>query len=78
MDHCHLSNITQNCKNKTLIQPQKLDWISFVLTGEILPKREIKELKFYLKVILEVSVARSGEKKRKRKIARFLYFVLIV
>jgi hypothetical protein len=78
MDHCHLSNITQNCNNKTLIQPQKLDWISFVLTAEILPKREIKDLKFYLKVILEVSVARSGEKKRKRKIARFLYLVLIV
>jgi hypothetical protein len=48
------------------------------LTGEILPKREIKDLKFYLKVILEVSVARSGEKKRKRKIARFLYLVLII
>jgi hypothetical protein len=43
------------------------------LTGEILPKREIK---VYLKVILEVSVARSGEKKR--KITRFLYLVLIV
>jgi hypothetical protein len=78
MNHCHLSNITQNCKNKTLIQPQKLDGISFVLTAEILPKRKIKDLKFYLKVILEVSVARSGEKKRKRKIARFLYLVLII
>jgi hypothetical protein len=42
MDHCHLSNITK-LKNKTRIQPQKLDWISFVLTAEILPKREIKD-----------------------------------
>jgi hypothetical protein len=45
MDHCHLSNITK-LKNKTLIQPLKLDWISFVLTGEILPKREIKDWNF--------------------------------
>jgi hypothetical protein len=42
MDHFHLSNITK-LKNKTLIQPQKLDWINVVLTGEILPKREIKD-----------------------------------
>jgi hypothetical protein len=38
MDHRHLSNITK-LKNKTLIQPQKLDWISFVLTGEIFAKK---------------------------------------
>jgi len=36
------------------------------------------KIKIYLKVILEVLVARSGEKKRKRKITRFLYLVLIV
>jgi hypothetical protein len=30
-------------EKQTLIQHQKLDWISFLLIGEILPKREIKD-----------------------------------
>jgi len=41
-------------------------------------KEKLKSTFLKKKLILEVSVASGGEKKRKRKITRFLYLALIV